>query len=98
MNVLSAKGPTTKMRILNINPATGSALQEIEPHSEDEIERICTTIIAQFDGQVPLLYDQKDRERGYVMATDRQNVQHQFPLVTISLAVVTNRKRMIPDE
>lgn len=65
---------------------------------EDEIEQLCASIITLFDGQVPLLYDPQDRERGYVVATDRQNAQHRFPLVTISIAVVTNRKREIPDE
>jgi hypothetical protein len=45
-----------------------------------------------------LLYDAADRDRGYLVATDRQNVQHQFPLVTLSVAIVSNHRRLIADE
>jgi DNA-binding response OmpR family regulator len=66
--------------------------------AESGIGPLCDAIIARFDEQVPLLYDPEDREQGYVVATDRQNIQHRFPIVTISIAVVTNRRREIPDE
>lgn len=66
--------------------------------SEEQIVRICKQLIAQFDGQASLLYDPADRERGYLEATDRQNVMHRFPIVTLSIAVVTNSRRMIADE
>jgi diguanylate cyclase (GGDEF)-like protein len=65
---------------------------------EDEAEEICRAIIAQFDAQMPLLYDASDRERGYVVATDRQSQSHQFPVVTVSIAVVSNHRRVIVDE
>jgi diguanylate cyclase (GGDEF)-like protein len=62
------------------------------------IKRLCETLIDHFDSQVPLLYDEQDRERGYVEATDRQGVAHRFPLMTLSIAIVTNQKRIIADE
>jgi diguanylate cyclase (GGDEF)-like protein len=65
--------------------------------SEDGVAHMCEWIIAQFDMQVPHLYDPAHRERGYVEATDRQNVRYRFPLVTLSIAVVTNKRRHIAD-
>jgi PleD family two-component response regulator len=64
---------------------------------ELEIARMCEWIIVRFDAQVPDLYDPIDRERGYVEATDRQNMRHRFPVVTLSIAVVTNMRRHIAD-
>jgi PleD family two-component response regulator len=66
--------------------------------SQDEVETLCHAILAQFDARMPLLYDPEDRERGYVVAVSRQNVRFQFPIVTLSIAVVTNAKRVIADE
>jgi len=66
--------------------------------TEEEITRVSESMIMQFDAQAPLLYDPEDRARGYVTAMDRQNVEHQFPLVTISIAIVTNVRRVIADE
>ncbi|HWE64628.1 MAG TPA: response regulator [Chloroflexota bacterium] len=66
-------------------------------NSEEAIVDMCEQIITRFDSQAPALYDPDDREQGYVEATDRQNVRHRFPLVTLSIAVVTNRRRHIAD-
>lgn len=64
---------------------------------EATIARMCEWIIAQFDARAPRLYDPEDQARGYVEATDRQNVRHRFPFVTLSIAVVTNKRRHIAD-
>ncbi len=66
--------------------------------SQDEVEALCRAILAQFDARMPLLYDPEDREHGYVVAVSRQNVRFQFPIVTLSIAVVSNAKRIIADE
>ncbi|MGH2347160.1 MAG: GGDEF domain-containing protein [Chloroflexota bacterium] len=65
---------------------------------EDDAEQICRTLIEQFEAQMPMLYDPSDRQRGFVVATDRQSQSHQFPLVTVSIAIVSNHRRMIADE
>ena len=70
----------------------------VRTEHDEQIERLARTIIDQFDAQAPLLYDDADRERGYVTATDRQNEVHQFPLVTLSIAIVSNRRRALADE
>lgn len=66
--------------------------------SQEEVEALSRAIIARFDARMPLLYDPEDRERGYVVAVNRQNIHFQFPIVTLSIAVVTNAKRLIADE
>jgi diguanylate cyclase (GGDEF)-like protein len=67
-------------------------------NSQEAVEARCTAIIEQFDARMPLLYDPVDRERGYVVAVNRQNVRHQFPIVTISIAVVSNARRTLSDD
>ena len=90
--------------VLNGDPASflghigGDDFVAIFRTSEEETERICKSVIEQFDTQMPLLYDPMDRQRGYVLATDRQSQSHQYPLVTVSIAVVSNHRRLIADE
>jgi hypothetical protein len=44
---------------------------------------------------VPLFYDEEDRRRGFILARDRRDVEQQYPIMTISIAVVTNQMRAI---
>ena len=46
-----------------------------------------------FDEQVPNLYDEVDRERGFIEVADRRGVLHEFPFVTISLGVASTEVR-----
>ncbi|TLM65250.1 MAG: diguanylate cyclase [Deltaproteobacteria bacterium] len=61
--------------------------------SPDNVEAVCRAIIAAFDRAVPDLYDTDDRARGYVEGTDRYGVTRRFPLMSISIAVVTDARR-----
>ncbi len=54
----------------------------------DEIKR-------EFDAQMPQLYKEEDRERGYVQVMNRQNVVTKAPLMSITIAGVTNIGRSI---
>ncbi len=66
--------------------------------SDDEMRKVCGAIISQFDSQVPALYDPEDRASGYVTTMDRQGVRQDFPIVTVSIGVVTNRQRVLKTE
>jgi diguanylate cyclase (GGDEF)-like protein len=57
------------------------------------MDAICRTLIDRFDDAVVELYDPADVERGYLRGYDRSGVPHRFPLMTISIGVVTNRER-----
>jgi len=59
------------------------------------VEKLCEMIIKEFDDAIPAFYDEKDRKRGYIISKDRRDVEQPFPFVTISIAVVTNQRRLI---
>jgi diguanylate cyclase (GGDEF)-like protein len=61
--------------------------------SPDRYRQICKTIIKKFDQAIPEFYDTEDKQRGYIVAENRQGEEIGFPLATISIAVVTNQKR-----
>jgi GGDEF domain-containing protein len=59
--------------------------------SAEKYEKICLTIIDAFDGLVPDFYDLEDRQRGYIQGETRQGQKVSFPIMTLAIAVVTNR-------
>ncbi len=63
-----------------------------------EMERaplICQEIIRLFDERIPVHYDPRDRERGYIVSRDRQGLAHEFSIMSISIAVVHNTFRSL---
>jgi GGDEF domain-containing protein len=59
----------------------------------DWIDLLCSYIIEKFDEMVPSLYDEDDVERGYIITKTRQGNVQEFPIMTLSIAVVTNEER-----
>ncbi|MFQ5498318.1 MAG: diguanylate cyclase [Candidatus Zixiibacteriota bacterium] len=55
------------------------------------VDDICSNIIKAFDTLVPFQYEEVDRERGHIMSVNRRGATEQFPLLTISIAVIVNR-------
>ncbi len=56
-------------------------------------EAICRRIVSEFEQAAPSFYSEADRRRGFIEAKDRDGQVKRFPLLTISIAVVTNDKR-----
>jgi diguanylate cyclase (GGDEF)-like protein len=56
--------------------------------------KICNAITANFDKRVLDHYDEKIRKRGYIIWESRRGEQITFPLASLSIAVVTNSKRV----
>ncbi|TAN43094.1 MAG: diguanylate cyclase [Nitrospirae bacterium] len=56
---------------------------------------ICNEVIQGFDSMAPLHYTEEDRGRGYIISKNRQGDEVQFPLMTLSIAVVTNLHRRL---
>jgi diguanylate cyclase (GGDEF)-like protein len=52
-------------------------------------------IIARFDKRIPDFYDSSDREKGYIMGKTRQGVEMKFPIMSISIAIVTNERKTL---
>jgi diguanylate cyclase (GGDEF)-like protein len=54
---------------------------------------LCQTIIANFDSRIRTLYKQEDLERGHIEYQGRLGQREQCPIMSLSVAVVTNEKR-----
>ncbi|MEK6743865.1 MAG: diguanylate cyclase [Nitrospirota bacterium] len=61
--------------------------------SPECMNRLCDEIIAQFDRMAPQHYSDLDRQNAYISGKSRQGVEMRFPIMTISIAVVTNLQR-----
>lgn len=59
---------------------------------DDHIEGLCQDIIAAFDQQVIECYTEQDRGRGFIVSKNRHGFEEQFPLVAISIGVITGKK------
>ena len=53
-------------------------------------ERLCEAIITRFDTMVPELYDETDRARDHLLHKDRKGQEVKVPLLSVSIALVTN--------
>jgi diguanylate cyclase (GGDEF)-like protein len=61
----------------------------------DSYEKICNTILDIFDKTIPDFYDVEDRNRGSILGKTRQGKEISFPIMTASIAVVTNQTRTL---
>ena len=59
------------------------------------MREVSTEIINQFDRRILEFYDPVDRERGHILGKTRQGVEMQFPIMSISIAIVTNERRKL---
>ncbi len=53
-------------------------------------EQICRRICSDFDGRIRKFYTEKDREQGFFVGKDRQGVRQKFPLISVTIAIVTD--------
>lgn len=58
-------------------------------------DELCEIIIKNFGEMIAGFYDAEDIKRGYIEGKTRQGEKRDFPIMTISIAVVTNRHRTI---
>jgi len=61
----------------------------------DYMRSISEEIIHEFDRRIPDFYDAEDRARGHILGKTRQGVEMQFPIMSISIAIVTNERRKL---
>ncbi|MBT9157350.1 MAG: Alkaline phosphatase synthesis transcriptional regulatory protein PhoP [Firmicutes bacterium] len=59
----------------------------------DKVDALCQQLITSFDELMPKLYNENDRKLGYVLGHSRDGQHVKHPLITVSLAVVTNEYR-----
>lgn len=63
--------------------------------SPELVPAVCEAIIGEFDRMILRYYNPQDLQRGYIEATDRYGTPRQFPIMTLSIAVVSDEKRQI---
>ena len=61
----------------------------------DKAETICNHIFSLMDKGISGFYTEEDRNRGFIISKNRQGEEQQFPLISISIAVVSNDLRPI---
>jgi diguanylate cyclase (GGDEF)-like protein len=61
----------------------------------DRAHLLCRNIIARYKQESMLLYRQDDLERGTISGVDRKGRPYQFPLVSLSIGVVSSQERRL---
>ena len=63
--------------------------------SIDRYAKICRFIVKEFDKTIDKVYDPKDMKNGFITRKTRKGKQEKFPIMTVSIGVVTNKKRKL---
>lgn len=53
-------------------------------------EEICRRVVAGFEGRIRKFYTERDREQGFFHGKDRKGMPQTFPLITVTIAIVTD--------
>ena len=61
----------------------------------DYMRAVSEEIIEKFDSRIPEFYDPVDRNRGHIRGKTRQGIEMEFPIMSISIAIVTNERRKL---
>ena len=60
--------------------------------SQTDYDKVCQNIIADFDTNITKFFTEEDVTRGYIEVANRKGIIEQFPLTSISIAVVEVEK------
>jgi PleD family two-component response regulator len=60
-------------------------------------EEVAGDVICRFEAGIGELYDPEDRQRGGFVAQNRQGIAKQWPLLTVSVALISNQTRNFVD-
>lgn len=53
-------------------------------------EELCRRFVPVFDARIRKFYTEKDREQGFFIGKDRKGVLQKFPLISVTIAIVTD--------
>ncbi len=59
-------------------------------------DTLCSRVIERFDGTIVDFYSAEDRRQGYIEVENRAGVLEKFPIMTITIAVVSNEHEPFP--
>jgi GGDEF domain-containing protein len=60
----------------------------------DKIDFVCGRIIKTFDRMIVRKYKKEDVKRGYIVTENRRGEKENFPIMTLSIAVLVNQERI----
>lgn len=60
-------------------------------------DNICRDFIEKFDQMIVGHYNERDIKAGYIKGKSREGEEREFPLISISIAIITNEKREYKD-
>jgi diguanylate cyclase (GGDEF)-like protein len=60
-----------------------------------DAEAVADRIVAEFDRAVPAMYDSEEREQGFVEVLNRRHVSERFPLMAVTIALVSTERYAI---
>lgn len=58
-----------------------------------DVYNLCQNIINEFDNNISNFYNEEDKKRGYIQSFNRNNSEENYPLMSISIAVVDNKNK-----
>jgi diguanylate cyclase (GGDEF)-like protein len=61
----------------------------------DKANLLAEEILSRFDREIRALYREEDLRRGYSILVDRQGREHFVPIMTLSIGVASNQRRVI---
>ncbi|MGZ3673395.1 MAG: GGDEF domain-containing response regulator [Ktedonobacterales bacterium] len=61
----------------------------------DRVDPLCRTLITRWEEESAAYYSADDQERGTFIAVDRQGQHQEYPLIGVSIGIVTNQHRPI---
>jgi GGDEF domain-containing protein len=61
--------------------------------THEDWERVASSFVALFDHGIARFYNEADRARGFILSKDRQDREQRFPLMSVSVAAVSNQHR-----
>lgn len=64
---------------------------------EHQVDTVAQAILAAFDEGIKKYYNERDARIGYIETRDRRGSLNRFPIMTISIAALSNRVRALTD-
>ena len=61
----------------------------------DRAQRFADAVISRFDAEIRTLYTKRDLERGYIQTLDRRGALNRYPIMSLSIAIVSTVDRSI---
>ncbi|HEY5561182.1 MAG TPA: GGDEF domain-containing protein [Clostridiaceae bacterium] len=54
---------------------------------------LCKNVIEEFDNNISNFYNEDDKNKGYIQSFNRNNIEENYPIMSISIAVVINKNK-----